>query len=481
MKKISTVICISLFPLLLHSQTSVKFASLGDYGVANGDELAVTNMMKSWEPDFIISVGDNNYSVGSFSTIDQNIGQYFHNYIHPYLFGNYGPDTATINRFFPCLGNHDLYTNYGYPYTEYFTLPRNSHNNERYYDYVQGNVHFFVANSDFGGYEFQGNIWESDGIDSNSYQAQWIKNRLAESTSTWNVVYFHHPPYMSIVSGYDSIHKKLRWPFKRWGADVVLNGHSHWYERLNIDNFPYIINGLGGEGVGYEDIGPRRDGSQFFYSDNFGAQLIQSYDDSLVFRFFNVNNELIDYYRIPSLNLRLKVLVEGFYNQNSDSMTTGDTISVYLRDTTEFHTIIDSVKGYLNSKGLCSVAFNNAKNGIPYYIVINKRSLIETWSATGQTFENGYLNYDFTTDSAKAFGENMIQVNNSPLRYSFFSGDVNKDGIVDLLDESLVDNHARRITMGYQNTDINGDGVVDVSDLGIVENNALDFIEIVTP
>ena len=39
----------------------------------------------------------------------------------------------------------------------------------------------------------------------------------------------------------------MRWPFKDWGADIVLSGHAHSYERLKgSGDFPYIVNGAGG-------------------------------------------------------------------------------------------------------------------------------------------------------------------------------------------------------------------------------------------
>lgn len=60
----------------VNSQT--KFAVIGDYGNAGPDELAVADLVKSWDPDFIITLGDNNYDVGSQATIDPNIGQYYH-------------------------------------------------------------------------------------------------------------------------------------------------------------------------------------------------------------------------------------------------------------------------------------------------------------------------------------------------------------------------------------------------------------------
>jgi hypothetical protein len=64
----------------------------------------VASQVKGWKPDFILTVGDNNYPKGAASTIDRNIGQYYHDFIYPCR-GRYGAGAA-INRFFPTLGNH---------------------------------------------------------------------------------------------------------------------------------------------------------------------------------------------------------------------------------------------------------------------------------------------------------------------------------------------------------------------------------------
>jgi hypothetical protein len=138
----------------------IRFAVIGDYGFAGQPEADVAALIKSWEPDFIITTGDNNYDTGSASSIDANIGQYFHDFIHPYL-GGYGAG-ATENRFFPSLGNHDWETPNAQPYLDYFSLP----GNERYYEFVRGPVHFFMLNSD---------AREPDGISATSIQAEWLK------------------------------------------------------------------------------------------------------------------------------------------------------------------------------------------------------------------------------------------------------------------------------------------------------------------
>jgi len=91
-----------------------RFAVIGDYGLSKNPERDVANLVKSWDPDFIITVGDNNYPDGAFETIDENIGQYYQEYIYPYT-GEFG-DGSEVNRFFPTLGNHDWTTDGGQPY-----------------------------------------------------------------------------------------------------------------------------------------------------------------------------------------------------------------------------------------------------------------------------------------------------------------------------------------------------------------------------
>ncbi|MEJ2195795.1 MAG: metallophosphoesterase [Ignavibacteriaceae bacterium] len=254
---------------------------MGDFGDAGSDEEAVASLVDSWNVDFIITVGDNNYPDGEASTIDENIGQYYHKYIHPYV-GSYG-EGSDVNRFFPSLGNHDMHTNPPQPYYEYFELP----NNERYYDFVWGNIHFFAIDSDSD---------EPDGVSENSDQGQWLQNALASSSSIWRVVYFHHCPYSS--SSKHGSQEFMQWPFKEWGASVVLAGHDHTYERVIIDDFPYFVNGLGGRSIYPFDC--PIPGSQVRYNDNYGAMLIEANLDSMTFKFYSIDNDLIDTYTMPS-------------------------------------------------------------------------------------------------------------------------------------------------------------------------------------
>jgi len=183
---------------------------------------------------------------------------------------------------------------------------------------------------------------------------------------------------------------------------------------------------------------------------------------------------------ILNKELNLTFLIQGFYNANANSMVQ-DTAKVYLRNILPPYNKIDSAKSYLNSSGAGIFSFANASNDLDYYIQLNHRNTIETWSATGQRFTNSSLTYDFTTSGTKAFGNNMIQVDVLPIRFAVYSGDVNHDGIVDGSDLSVIDNGAFNLVSGYTSSDLNGDNFVDGTDLSIADNNAYNVIISVTP
>jgi len=261
---------------------SIRFAVIGDFGDGSTAEGDVANLLKSWDPDFVITVGDNNYPDGAASTIDAHIGQFYHEFIYPYN-GTYGSG-ATTNRFFPTLGNNDWDTLSAKAYLDYFTLP----GNERYYDYVWGPVHFFVIDSDNR---------EPDGKTSSSVQAAWLQSQLTASTSMWNVVYLHHPPYSSGSVGSATA---LQWPYAAWGADVVLAGHSHTYERIFKNGIVYFVNGLGGDSI--QSFSSAISGSQIRYNGDYGAMLVVVDNSQMTFQFINRAGAVIDSYtlHIPS-------------------------------------------------------------------------------------------------------------------------------------------------------------------------------------
>jgi tartrate-resistant acid phosphatase type 5 len=236
----------------------------------------VSGLVKSWQPEFIITTGDNNYPSGATETTDDNIGQYYGEFIYPYQ-GRYGQG-AGVNRFFPSLGNHDYHPEAGIqPYLDYFDLPGNG----RYYDFVWGPVHFFALNSDWR---------EPDGIHRNSTQAAWLQESLAASTAPWRLVYMHVPPYSS---GWHGSAAHMQWPFAEWGASAVLAGHDHTYERLLVDGIPYFVNGLGGHPARYP-FTAAVEGSQLFFNQDYGAMLVEATETEITFQFITRAGEVMD-------------------------------------------------------------------------------------------------------------------------------------------------------------------------------------------
>ena len=272
---------------------AIQFAVIGDFGIVGESAAGVSALVKSWEPDFILTTGDNNYPVGSADTIDANVGQYYSEFIYPYT-GVYS-STLQANRFFPSLGNHDWDTGDVKAYLDYFPIdssPENtgSSQNERYYDFVQGPVHFFVIDSDHR---------EPDGNDEDSGQAQWLKTQLADSESPWQIVYFHHAPYSS---GWHGSSRFMRWPFAKWGADAVFSGHEHSYERVMRDGIPYFVNGSGGQSLRMFLL--PISGSKIRYNDSVGAMLVEATETAVTFQFYAIANdgELIDSFVLSTDN-----------------------------------------------------------------------------------------------------------------------------------------------------------------------------------
>ncbi|MBV6479045.1 MAG: Ycf48-like protein [Ignavibacteria bacterium] len=436
------------------------FAIIGDYGKAGINELNVSNLVKYWNPDFILTTGGNNFDLGEESTIDDNIGQYYHPFIYPYT-GGYGSGD-TVNRFFPTMDEVDWNQTGAVPYLNYFQLP----GNERYYDFVKGNVHFFALSSDSS---------ESDGNDSNSVQAQWLKDKLENSTEQWNIVFFHHAPYSSGIDYSSS--EEMRWPFGRWGASAVISGHHNVYERLYFDDIPYFVNGLGGKVIG--EFGSPVAGSQVRYNGNFGAMINFAYDDSLVFRFYNKDRTKIDHHKIypAAKKLVTTLFIEGLYDELTKYMKP-DLVGAYIRKAVSPYEIVDSTKTFIQNNGVGRFNFFNPKNATDYYVVISHRNSIDTWSSLPQKFIANNMNYDFTADSSQAYGNNLILKGNV---YCIYSGDVNKDDVIDGLDLGLIDNDASVFLTGFLVTDLNFDFIIDGSDYLIADNNAANFIGVIQP
>ena len=178
--------------------------------------------------------------------------------------------------------------------------------------------------------------------------------------------------------------------------------------------------------------------------------------------------------------LNITAMTEGLYDPVHNAANARDTFRVYLRHASPPYAPVDSAKNVSDSTTLTAAfAMQNAPGG-NYYIVIKHRNGLETWSrAGGVTLSPGAtLNYDFTTSSSQAYGNNLVL---KGVRYMLYSGDVDRDGVIDSDDLSIIDNDAFNSAEGYTDSDLNGDYIVDGADLLIADNNAYDFVGLISP
>ena len=177
-----------------------------------------------------------------------------------------------------------------------------------------------------------------------------------------------------------------------------------------------------------------------------------------------------------SVNLSLGFIIEGLYNPANDSAGI-DISEIHLRSPVPPFNIIKTVTAY-------NLSFQTFPDALPgnYYISVSHRNSIETWYYQTVSLNDSTLtNIDFYSSQSKAYGSNLKQVDNSPVLYAVYSGDVNQDGAIDLTDVLLIYNDANSFTTGYVVTDLTGNDAVDLTDELLAYNNSVGFVNVVRP
>jgi hypothetical protein len=190
---------------------------------------------------------------------------------------------------------------------------------------------------------------------------------------------------------------------------------------------------------------------------------------SQVFK-FTVNTVL------PPAVVNLTVIPGGFYNTTTGRLNMKDTIKVYLVDSVTCQKV-DSTKGIIDSVSFqATISFAAVTTG-NYYMLIYHRNHLAVATRFKTTVTRGStVGYDFTSDSTKAYGFNMIKVSASPVKWGMIPGDANRDGFVDGLDQTLW--IGQNGFDGYLSADFNGDSFVDGLDqtIWIVYNGNSSFL-----
>ena len=189
------------------------------------------------------------------------------------------------------LGNHEYGTAGAGPARAYFGLPARG-----YYSYRLGSWLVVVLNS---------NCSRIGGCGAGSPQQRWLAGVLAKQKAVCTLAYFHHPRFSSGIHGPDRTMDPFWRTLAAAGADVVLAGHDHHYERFRpIDGIRSFVVGTGGRSL-YPVLG-RIPGSEVANSRTYGVLKLTLRPDSYDWRFVPVAGSTFTRRRLGSLPLTVR-------------------------------------------------------------------------------------------------------------------------------------------------------------------------------
>ena len=229
------------------SKQKNRFLALGDCGSGFIQQYnvksAITYYLQNKYINGILLLGDNAYYGGAQTEFQTG---FFDPYKNNFILNN--------SCIYPAPGNHEyandnnLAQTHQIPYYDVFNkTPRNGElggvpsYHKEFYSYNYGNAHFISLDS-YGIELSNYHLWDSLGP-----QYQWLEQDLQQDTSMWKIVYFHHPPFTmgSHNSDFEAdlviIRQKIARLLEKYGVDLVLNGHSHCYERSWLQKGHYDL------------------------------------------------------------------------------------------------------------------------------------------------------------------------------------------------------------------------------------------------
>jgi hypothetical protein len=205
-------VVISLLVLLLHAlpvpaQAPSVLVGAGDIASCDSDGDEATARILDATPGTVFTAGDNAYEFGT--------DEQFRNCYHP-TWGRHRTRTR------PTPGNHDYGTRGAAGYFRYFG-PAAGDPRKGYYSYTLGGWHIVALNS---------NCELIGGCGANSPQVEWLHADLRASQAACTLAYWHHPRFSSGLHGDQPQVAPIWEALYAAGADVVIAGHDHTYERF---------------------------------------------------------------------------------------------------------------------------------------------------------------------------------------------------------------------------------------------------------
>jgi hypothetical protein len=170
----------------------------------------------------------------------------------------------------PAPGNHEYYTTGAAGYYGYFVSADGQGTAERWYSFDLGSWRAFALNS---------NCSAVGGCGPGSPQETWLRAELSAHPARCVVAFMHHPRWSSGMHGDNGEMDGLWQTLAAGGADLVLAGHDHHYERFAPMNafgassptgVREFVSGLGGRSSHPVPAGASRPASSVRLAQTFG-------------------------------------------------------------------------------------------------------------------------------------------------------------------------------------------------------------------
>ncbi len=190
------------------SEDDPVLVGAGDIGTCGGDNDEATARLIDAIDGTVFTAGDNVYDDGSTAQFE---GCYENSW------GRHRERTR------PAPGNHDYRTPGAAGYLAYFGDAAVNAEGRTWYSYDLGTWHIVMLDS---------NCDDVGGCTLDSEQGRWLQADLAASTATCTLAIWHHPRFSSGFHGNDRDVGPFWQALYAAGADVVVNGHDHDYERF---------------------------------------------------------------------------------------------------------------------------------------------------------------------------------------------------------------------------------------------------------
>jgi hypothetical protein len=228
------------------------------------------------KPSAVIALGDEQYQAGTVPEFQSSYGT------------SWGRFKAITH---PVPGNHEYLTNGAAGYLAYFGAEAEPAG-RTWYSFDLGAWHVVALDA---------NCSKIGGCGPSSAEGAWLAADLASSRAACTLAVWHQPAFSSASQGGLTASLPLWRAVVQGGADLVLNGHRHQYERfttMDADGQPdptagvrEIVVGTGGEDLeSFGAINPTSEAR----AQSFGVLQLHLGTTGYTFRFVGINGTVLD-------------------------------------------------------------------------------------------------------------------------------------------------------------------------------------------